>query len=933
MNRLICSCIAILLLCSCDRGIFENGETVPVELRFEKAFVEGRTKSSVIPMDVETKESGAVVAFYDAQTGLLVSQHRIEDLSSPKSFVLRRGRKNVYVLGNTWLIDGNGEVQEPSFPVKEEDLQSFSYEFGAVPSENGCRTESFDETGKYGIPVRGVLKDVEVEAGTVMKIALERMFAKVRITVDHGGMSRKNGAFKNEKLYFRQANFVQTPFASGGSRASAKGQLALQSDYESPMEDGEKNSFTFYIPENRQITPVSELATFVEFTAEVDKEAGGFGGGVTYRFYLGKDSGTDNDLEGNVWYDILLSFNVNSLFEPSWRVNPDDDFSDGRLFCLMKDKSCESVLGGQDVVVRSGRPGRVYVYMNRNGVKGENHLIGRPMENEYAASSLDDCAWTGDFSELSKYGISASWEASEGRLTMTVTDKARFVSGVTIPVTLRLSPGSKEVAMNVKTAEDQTLKFDTSEFYLGMMRSASLSGFAGSELSVRAESEKGSCLFRTSGDPSASFVGMSGMQFAGNAVDLYAWGCNESAPVTLVFESDDGFNDDPLSVSFKVLKPLFRKENRNLQLRLDGTATGIDYGFNDRNGKEMDEKLFSPELYEKLLAPSLNWSGGCADVYAAYESGEFYIDYFGHYAQKDWIAEVADKLGTVEIKPESSLYKEYSEYRLSVGYPRYERAFPAIFKTDYLNEYFDSELNLSADFNTFGNAVSFSGSTIPGNIPLDLSVMDSGGNVRTIALQMGEIVELTKIPGGLNVITASLVNPRVKSGDREITWDSYISIYHNLTIAPFAVFQEGSPEMTVYLTYPKAAWMIRKYYEGKTSEFPEWDIAGRMNCYERYLWSERLYTVGLSVQRKTSSSSHCISITYWDLFPSDFPNQKAFTREMAESVSSRRWLNQVLFKWEGAFLSQPLQGKYLDGNSFYRIMTSNSPIGWVYADE
>jgi len=671
----------------------------------------------------------------------------------------------------------------------------------------------------------------------------------------------------------------------------------------------------------------------VEFTADIDKSAGGFGGRVTYRFYLGRNPGTDNDLEGNVWYDILLSFKVNSLFEPSWQVNPEDDFSDGRMFCVMKDKSCETVLGEQDVVVRPSRPGKVYVYMNRNGAGGENHLIGRPMVKNFAASNLEDCAWTGDFSELAGYGISASWDASEGRLSLAVTDKAGFVPEKLIPVTLRLLPGLKQIVMNVKTSGDQALEFDSSEYYLGMKRTASISGFAGQRHSVRTLLESGDSLFRTSDSPSVPFVGYDGESFDGNSVDLYAWNCCENDPVTLVSESDDSFNDDPVQICLNVWKPLFRKESKDLSLLLDGTGVEVDYGFDDRNGKLIDQSLFSPALYESLLAPTLGWSDGCGDVYAGFGSEGFYIDYFGHYAQEDWIGDMVGKLGTATVKPKSDLYQESSTYKLDVGYPRYERDFPVIFKTDYLNEFYDSSMGLSADFNTFGNNVSFTGQSIPAIAPLELSVTELKGNVKTVELQTGEIVDLAEIPSGLNVITASLSNPRVTSGDKVMDWTSFVTIYHNMTIAPFGVFLDGSSEMTVYLTYPKAAWMLEKYYMGGTSVFPKWETAGTMDCHNRYIWSQRFQTTDPDVQTTITSTDNCLKIKYCDIFPSDYPDQKSFTLESAIAASSRKWVNQVRFKLNDSTLGQPLHSEYIGGTSFYRIVTSDSPIAWLFIDK
>ncbi|MCQ2181873.1 MAG: hypothetical protein MJY89_00490 [Bacteroidales bacterium] len=912
----------------------------PVVVRFEKDFVAGETKSSVMPDEVEMVESGGVVAFYNAETGRLDSQYRVDDLSSPMSLMLQKGRMNVYVLGNIWLIGNDGRTCEPSFPLREKDLESMSYRFGAVPAGDGLRTESFSEIGKYGIPVKGVMRDVDITSGVEIKVGLERMFAKVRITVDHGGMSSVDGQFRNETIYFRQANSAQMPFAPEGSAALSAGDLMGQSDYEAPMQDGSRKSYTFYIPENRHRSPAPDLATYVEFAADVDRSAGGFGGGVTYRFYLGKSSGRDNDLEGNVLYDIVLTFKVGSLFEPSWRVNPDNDFSDGRLFCVMKDNKFSSILGTQDVVVRAGRPGKVYVYMNRNGETGKNHLLGRPMTDSFVPSGLADCAWTGDFTELAKCGISATWDASAGRLSMEVTDRSKFVAGRRIPVRLRLLPGAKSVVMNVLTGEEQALKLDCSEFYMGMKRTATVSGFAGKGRYVRVKSENHLQHFRLSDEPSALCIGKTPVPFSGNSVDLYAWNYSETEPVTLIFESDDSFNDDALATSFQLWRPVFRKDSKMVRLRLDGTGSPVDYGFNDRKGKAMSSGMFSPKLYDKLLAPKVQWTDGVGDLYAGFSSGEFYIDYFGRSGQSDWIGNQVGgpnwyakgyiSLGVAVVSPKSPLYFDSSSYVLDVYYPHYTRAFPETVRTSYLNEYRDSEIDLNAEFDTCGNKVSFTAESGTGAFKLNLRETRLGNDVSGVSLNMGENVDLSKIPGGPSTFFARVVNPRIVSGDKEIFWRSTVNIYHEMTIAPFGVFSQNSPILNVYLTYPKAAWMLKKYYEKQTSSFPAWNMAGEMNAYDRYISWTRKYTVAKNSQSTTSSTGDKVMVMYCDLFPSGYPVQENWTAGSAATAASKQWLTELCFKSGGAGLSQPLPSSSLGGNSFYRITSSTSPIGWVY---
>lgn len=942
MKRLIYSFAALLALSGCiiDRSGENPEETQRVTVRFDRDYVAGDTKSSVIPESAEAEESGGVVAFYDAATGRLDSQYRVDDFSGPFSIVLPEKRMNVYVLGNMWLLDEENLTHEPVFPEDERDVAGMVYEFGGVDAGGGLHTETFADMGRFGIPARGQ-GGFSVAAGAVINVSLKRIFAKVRITVDHSGMSSEDGQFRNVKLYFRQANAVQTPFAKDGSKASSPGDLLAVSDYESPMQDGAEMGYSFYLPENRQISPDPDLATYVEFTAEVDKNAGGFGGGVTYRFYLGKESGADNDLEGNTWYDILLSFNVGSLFDPTWRVNPGDDFSDDRLFCVMKDAACNSVLGEQDVVVRAGRPGKVYVYMNKTGVKGLNHLAGKQMSESFVASALDDCAWYGDFAALAAYGITASWDAPAGRLFLSVTDGSKFIPGMRIPVTLHLLPGEKTVVMNVMTAEDQALVMDGSEFYMGMKRSATVRGFSGSSLTVRAADASHSQLLRLSGDSAGPFVGTLGLPMSGRSVDLYAFGASESSPVKLVFESDDEFNDDTLETEFCIWKPVFRQENKVLTLLLDGTGVRVDYGFNDRNGVPMNEGAFDPGLYRELLAAKATWSNDIGDRYAGFGDGEFYIDYLGHEGGEDWIEDLinvsssnnanVDVLGSATLKPLSPLYSGNSAYSFKVYCPFYLRDFPSSIQTDYLNEYRDSEIDLNAEFGSYGNKVDLTAETSSGKTLTCVRQVPVSKDFVRFELHQGEVVDLTAIPGGVTVFRASITNPRVTDGDKVMDWRSMVTVFHRMTIAPFGIFREGSPVLAVYLTYPKAAWMLRKYHSGETDDVPNWNTAGEMDLYDKYLFFSRMQTTAPDYQTTYSSIGNKIPVMYCDLFPSEYPEQSNFTPETAVVAAGKTWLTDVCFKAGGNTLGQPLSSAFLSGNSYYSITTSATAIGWVFS--
>ena len=930
-----------------------------VVVNFEKDYMSELTKSSVFGPDIESVETGAVVAFYDAETRRLDSQCSVESLDAPMRVALPERRMDVYVLGNLWFINGSGAKCAPVFPVSEDDVPSMVYRLGGGAID-GLRPETFGEVAAFGIPVCGSLKGVQISGGSVLNIRMERLFAKLLVTVDHSGMSATAGMFRNVKLYFRQANRLLAPFAEGGSRAASVSDVMASSDYESPMADGARETFAFYVPENRMgnllrgnsdpsgktedalraAAPASAgMATYVEFSATIDKSEGGYGGSVTYRFYPGSDNVANFDIVRNKPYHINLSFNVDSVFEPSWKVDPGDDFTDGRLFCVTKDAGfSERLPENQPVVVRKNRAGNVFVYMNRRGVLGSNDILGKPYVTDYSASGLSDYAWGCDCSALERYGMSASYSNSSGKLTISVTDPSRFVAGKDVPVTLRLYPGGKTCTLKVRTGENQEAVMDVSDFYLAMNRHVELRGFAGGTRTVRALGSQSQSLVRPTASTSAAFLSTTPYTLSGTGMDIYAYGISPDADAELQFSSDDTFNDDAISLKFKVFKPEFRTETKNLKLFVDGTGVRVADTFYDRSGRAMDKSRFHPTLYNQLLLLQEKYSSSEGEKFTGFDGSEFYVDYLGEASAPDRLEKLINYgnvnnsrpgcLGSATVKPVSPLYDQSSKYSFLVYYPYVKDRIPEELTTEYFNEYNGSAFDLHADLALFGNtAVRFSQFDNLNRKKYGYRCEAVDEDVVRMSLVIPENSPMD-LPIGVLSMEFMWSNSRARRGIMAVSIVKQSLIKHNATLAPVAFITPGSPIMTVRMMAPKAAWLLKQSPAKLYSE-PEWkELCGYSGFYN-YIKFECPKATGTGQMMFVDQhGSNSCTLHYYDIFYENYPVDRSFNAAEAENALRRNWVRNPHFLKDGHTYYSSTEGE-VSGNHYLRLGMSSQNIGYV----
>lgn len=594
-----------------------EGERVRVRLSLSGAVSDG-TKVSLLDKS-EGRFSGAEVFVFYADNGMMDSVQEIPASSFDAStrtaeatLSFPAGRPvRVYVSGNLWAIDkdagtrsGLGQALNADFPLSESEFESFVYRFDGSPLNAEYRFERMAEVAAFGIPFAGKVPAATYTEASSLKVGCTRLFAKISLTINHGNLDG-DGAnpeyFKNSRLFLRQANIRLNPFSESGSCALVSADVS-DGDYDSSMANASSMRFDFYVPENLQGTLLpgntdqrrksrdelvaavgaakESLLTYVEFCGEVSSAAGGYGGPVVYRFYLGNDNCSNFDVRRGRCYDIDLSFEVSSLFDPHWQVDP--DFTDNRELGISADAAFASDLPeGQMVAVRPGREGRLYVYV-RAGDGGTKRRPDGIADTGYKPSSLADCRISTSFlasdgsvisPELSALGITPYFDASTGLLRLKVTDPALFRTGRSVDLRLTVEPRGESFDFTVRTYEDISVSWDksiTEGFYPGMSRTATLTGFCG-EVGVACTDAHMFKHNRTAGNGNLLTNDYNtSPRLSNGSFSIYNYYYCNDAEYRIMFRPDDSFNDgDVLSLPIKNTMP---------DIRLKGLASDFAPG-------------------------------------------------------------------------------------------------------------------------------------------------------------------------------------------------------------------------------------------------------------------------------------------------------------------------------------------------------------------
>ena len=667
------------------------------------------TKASLLS-EVESKGSGALVLVYRSDTRQLDSyrfftqEELLAQARTPLKLRVPLGRCDFYILGNLNAVrksDGRTahlmEALGADFPVDETALEALVYRLDGGELNVAWRRERFAEVASCGIPYMHVCKEVDTGEqirrgeGIPGSDKCRRLFSKVTVRIDHSafdGAGAHPELFVNTRLYLRQANARLQPFSDAPQRAAEAADVLPESDYDPQMANGSVMTFSFYVPENAQgdllpgnadsrrktldelvargLSARAPYLTYVEFSGRLDPSAGGYGGDVTYRFYVGTDNCANFDLFRNREYEITLTFRVGSLFDPDWKVQP-ENWSDGRLFALTADPAFTTDIGtvraDRRVAVRGNRDGAFYVYMNPGGELGRsNSLLGKPALTDpaYTPASVADCAWYGDLLRagtadhnwLAARGITPDWDPATGRLKFRVTDAAKYNAriGDAREFTLTLLPGGGSAAFSLVLMRNISLTVAdglslTDGFYLGQKRTVSLSGFVGR--GIRYAADQDGCgasagaahtqnrQWKTTAAASGAFpscaVDASGQvlldvsepayasQTCNGTLDLYAFYPNRFLPEhrgwtsksgRLIFFSEDYLNDS-FETEVRISEPRLVAGGTEQHLPIDGNEVPTEFGYWTFDGAaRLPAASFDPTLLRTRLGLGLRSVSG-----------------------------------------------------------------------------------------------------------------------------------------------------------------------------------------------------------------------------------------------------------------------------------------------------------------------------------
>lgn len=327
--------------------------------------------------DIEDKLTEITIAAYRKEGELITAGHFV----FPEKMRLELDCSRIY---DIYALANMGDMTEV-LPDMETDLGSLAY-----------KIKDFSQVAVSGIPMCGKVTDFSPSSNSSCKINLTRLFAKLKVRLLHDGLrttqisSNYPYTMCNKSIFIRQANSVLRPFSSRKSKAVDISDLMAETDCYANLNKvtvGSPSSYgpgpgyvkdtvlTLYVPENVQgrllrgnsdsfkkcaenISLIggidySGLCTYLEFNASRASSESGYGGNLTYRYYLGADTTEDFSLERNCRYDITLHFTEDGFFlDKCWKVSKWDDWTDTRALSFMQKDYYVSQGGSTDVFVR-----------------------------------------------------------------------------------------------------------------------------------------------------------------------------------------------------------------------------------------------------------------------------------------------------------------------------------------------------------------------------------------------------------------------------------------------------------------------------------------------------------------------------------------------------------------------------------------------------
>ena len=600
---------AVLVSCYREAGTTCDKERISLEFSCNPGY-SIETKSILSAPGIETKLSSVVVAAYFSKSGKL-----------DKTFVCGSSDRLSLVKDTPYDLYFLANIENPSairIPEDEKDMESLEY-----------RIPSYETINANGIPSCMKMEALSFSANSELDVELERLLCKINVHISHKGITGKQqndpSLFRNVELHIRNANGLLRPFDGRGSRAAGTTDILSVSDYDPDMAAG-GSDFVFYVPENiqgqllpnnldpRKKTEQSllsagedpSLATYVEFTAMLEPSAGGIGGSLLYRMYLGKDNVSDFSLERNEVYNLDIKLVPDNLLHPDWKVSHGDDWTDSRVLRLLNSIG-EVIPDGSAIALRPNHPAVVRLFMNTDG--GDGNMFPKAVNCGYRTEETEDSFvrlnWasnvvSSDQSSLSlpgllnNDGISISMNPDTGELTFRLENGSEIVPGKEYDLEFFLSPGRASHTKRLKLVvlPECVLEADSYRFHIAQKLRLNVLNALGT---YSAEIISGSdCVDIDEIDPSVIYGKKEGQ-------------------VVVSLQSSRPSDDPRLNVTLQVVRPFIYSPwtpSEPVGICLDGSPVNLDIRIMDGQDLSipLDKRDFDPLGFEKYIPADVSFT-------------------------------------------------------------------------------------------------------------------------------------------------------------------------------------------------------------------------------------------------------------------------------------------------------------------------------------
>ena len=345
----------------------------------------------------------------------------------------------------------------------------------------------------------------------------------------------------------------------------------------------------------------------------------------------------------------------------SWKLDM-GTLTDTRVLGLSEDAAGTKRLkedGTQVIAVRPANSAsnkkNLYLFFNHNGdASNEVSSYVDAYTAGYTPADATRSALQISCPDMSADVIKYSYDKTTGKISFWTDSPTALTPGHEYTVTFRLLPGNKTVSAKIKTVADMGVSADFSNYYIGMKRSLTATGFCGSNVLLKVKTGGNDLLcYSNSG---TDYITSSGIQLTGTTVPVYAY---KNGSLTLAVTSDDAFNDTGADFDITVNKPVpyYGDIPKNvpiavpggdnlladaIHLPLDGTPVDIPVYYRDASNNRINVGNGAGDFDKAVFAQVLSFTGdmNAEDYYGMDENFRFFCKrikdkdgkFFGQYA-------------------------------------------------------------------------------------------------------------------------------------------------------------------------------------------------------------------------------------------------------------------------------------------------------------